>query len=77
MATILIRDVPQAVHDDLLATAARNRRSKEKHALFLIETGLRARPAAKDLRLAAARVRAQCKGTATMEEILNYTEGEH
>lgn len=45
MKTLLIRDVPDEVHDVLVSEAERNRRSKEKQALYLIETALAARPA--------------------------------
>jgi plasmid stability protein len=41
MKTLLIRDVPDNVHESLISEADRNRRSKEKHALFLIEAGLK------------------------------------
>ena len=40
MKTLLIREVPDAVHDSLIAAAEKNRRSKEKQALHLIETAL-------------------------------------
>jgi hypothetical protein len=45
MKTLLIRDVPDELHDLLVSEAARNRRSKEKQALYLIETSLATRPA--------------------------------
>lgn len=45
MKTLLIRDVPDEVHDMLVSEAERNRRSKEKQALYLIETSLATRPA--------------------------------
>ncbi|MGH7941582.1 MAG: hypothetical protein ACREFR_10985 [Limisphaerales bacterium] len=45
MPDILIRDVPEKVVAELAHDAERNRRSREKHALFLIESALRSRPA--------------------------------
>ena len=45
MKTLLIRDVPDEVHELLVSEAERNRRSKEKQALYLIETSLATRPA--------------------------------
>lgn len=40
MKTLLIREVPDAVHDSLVAEAERHQRSKEDQALYLIETAL-------------------------------------
>ncbi|HTV39859.1 MAG TPA: hypothetical protein VMF08_04750 [Candidatus Sulfotelmatobacter sp.] len=40
MADILIRDVPDELVEKLSQDAERNRRSREKHALFLIEQAL-------------------------------------
>lgn len=45
MKTLLIREVPDAVHDSLVAEAEKHRRSKEKQALHLIETALERRTA--------------------------------
>ena len=45
MKTLLIRDVPDEVHDVLVFEADRSRRSKEKQALYLIESGLSRRGA--------------------------------
>lgn len=45
MADLLIRDVPDQLVRKLAQDAERNRRSREKHALFLIEQGLGVRPA--------------------------------
>lgn len=45
MADLLIRDVPDELVKKLAHDAERNRRSREKHALFLIEQGLHIRPA--------------------------------
>ncbi|HEX3626673.1 MAG TPA: hypothetical protein VH280_14760 [Verrucomicrobiae bacterium] len=42
---ILIRDVPDDLVAKLSKDADRNRRSREKHALFLIEQALHVRPA--------------------------------
>jgi plasmid stability protein len=77
MATLLIRNVPAEVHAALQSQAERNRRSKEKQALFLIEAGLRVRKPLKEVLADAAKVRAQTKGTVTLREILSYTETEH
>jgi plasmid stability protein len=77
MATLLIRDVPDDVNASLIAQAERNRRSKEKHALFLIEGGLRnARPARQTL-AEAAKLRARCRRPASMNEILKWTREDH
>jgi hypothetical protein len=45
MKTLLIREVPDDVHDLLVAEAGKNQRSKEKHALFLLEQALSQSPA--------------------------------
>ena len=45
MADLLIRDVPDDVVQKLTHDAELNRRSREKHALFLIEQALHVRPA--------------------------------
>jgi hypothetical protein len=45
MPDILIRDVPEEIVAELAQAAERNRRSREKHALFLIEQGLVRGPA--------------------------------
>lgn len=45
MADLLIRDVPEEIVAELAHDAERNRRSREKHALFLIEQALLRRPA--------------------------------
>jgi len=45
MPDLLIRDVPEKLVQMLAKDAERNRRSREKHALFLIEQGLHGRPA--------------------------------
>ena len=45
MKTLLIREMPDAVHDSLVAEAERNRRSKEQQALYLIEKALECRTA--------------------------------
>ena len=54
MATILIRDIPDEVHSSLVLQAEQSRRSKEKQALYLIETGLRRKMPAREV-LARAR----------------------
>jgi plasmid stability protein len=77
MATLLIRDVPDEVNAALLAQAGRSRRSKEKHALFLIEGGLREQRPVKQTLAKAAKLRANCKRPVTMAEILKWTEETH
>jgi plasmid stability protein len=77
MATLLIRDVPDEVHAALLAQAERSRRSKEKHALFLIEGGLRGQKPVKQTLAEAAKLRANCKRPVKMAEILKWTEEAH
>jgi plasmid stability protein len=77
MATLLIRDVPDEVNAALLAQAGRSRRSKEKHALFLIESGLREQRPVKQTLAMAAKLRANCKRPVTMVEILKWTEEAH
>ena len=44
MADLLIRNVPDELVKKLARDAERNRRSREKHALFLIEQALHIRP---------------------------------
>lgn len=77
MPTILIRDVPEDVHASLKAQADKNRRSAEKQALYLIETGLRRRRPPEEVLAAARKIHAQCKGVITMAEILEFTEAPH
>ena len=77
MATILIRDVPNEVHSALVAQAGQNRRSKEKHALFLIEGGLRQQRPAAQILAEATRQRAHCKRVTPINEILNWTGEAH
>lgn len=77
MPTILIRNVPEEIHARLTSEAAQNRRSAEKHALFLIEAGMRNRRPLAQWRADLDKVVAQCKREVTMEEILKATEEEH
>lgn len=77
MATLLIRDVPDEIHAALLAQAGQNRRSKEKHALFLIEGALRGQKPAKQTLAQAAKLRARCKRPVKMSDILKLTEETH
>ncbi len=77
MATILIRDVPEEIHAALVLQAEKNRRSKEKQALFLIEGGLRGVKPAKDTLAEAAKIRAQCEREVSIEEVLKWTEEAH
>ncbi len=77
MVTLTIRDVPDAVNAALVQAAEKNRRSKEKHALFLIEGGVLGRKPVKQTLSEAAAIRAQCKRTVTMAEVLKFTEEAH
>ena len=77
MATLTIRDVPDELNAALVRAAEKNRRSKEKHALFLIEGGVLGRKPLKQTLAEAAALRAQCKRTVTMAEILQFTEEAH
>ena len=52
MKTLLIREMPDEVHDILIAEAERNRRSKEKQALFILERALNRQPAETGFELA-------------------------
>ena len=77
MATILIRDMPDEVHSALVIQAEKSRRSKEKQALFLIETGLRRNLPAHEVLARARRLHRQCKSETTIKEILAATEEAH
>ena len=77
MATLLIRNVPDEVNSALQAQAERSRRSKEKHALFLIEGGLRGQKPVKQILAEARKLHACCKRPVTMAEILKWTEEAH
>ena len=77
MATILIRDMPAEVHASLALAAEKSRRSKEKQALYLIETGLRRRMPASEVLARARRLHKQCKGRTSIKDILAATEETH
>ena len=77
MATILIRNVPEMVLTELVGQSARSRRSTEKHALFLIENGLRIRRPIKETLARAHKLRGEFKRPVQMNEILKWTEEEH
>jgi plasmid stability protein len=77
MATILIRDMPDEVHASLVLQAEQGRRSKEKQALYLIETGLRRKMPAQEVLARARRLHAQCKGKTAIKDILAATEEAH
>lgn len=79
MATLLIRDLPDEIDERLAEAAAAARRSKEKQAMFLIESGLMRRKRNHAEMLAEAkRIHAMFKGKpTTMKEILEWTEAEH
>lgn len=77
MATILIRDVPEDIHDALILQADKNCRSKEQEALFLIKGGLRGEKPAKDTLAEVSKIRTQCVREVSMEEVLKWTEEAH
>jgi plasmid stability protein len=77
MSTILIRDMPDEVHSALVLAAEKNRRSKEKQALFLIETGLRRRKPSTEVLAEARKLHAQFKGEVDMKDVLTWTEAAH
>ena len=75
--TLLIRDLPDDIAKQLEASARAARRSKEKQAMFLIETALRRRRKPAELREDAIKIHAQFKGKpAKMTDILKWTEAE-
>ena|SRR2546421_262173 len=77
MPTLLIRDVPRDLHKQLVQTAKKERRSKEKQALILLERALAVRRIPDNTIEIARKLRAQCKREVSMEEILAATEGPH
>ena len=77
MATLLIRNVPEELHKQLIAAAERERRSKEKQALVLLERALAIRRLPNNTLKAARKIRAQFKREVSMKEILAATEAQH
>ena len=77
MATLLIRDIPEELDSELAALAEKNRRSKEKQALFLLQTGLRRVRTHAEVMQDVNRVSGQIKGKLSMTEILKHTEEAH
>ncbi len=77
MNTLTIRDIPDELNTALIQKAQQNRRSKEKHALFLLESAIRERPSAKQTMATAAQLRKQCQRATTLAEILKLTEENH
>ena len=77
MATLLIRNVPDELHKQLVAAAERERRSKEKQALVLLERALAIRRLPNNTLKAARKIRAQFKREVSMKEILAATEAQH
>jgi hypothetical protein len=77
MPTLLIRDVSEELDAELAALAERNRRSKEKQALFLIQTGIRRIRTHEEVMEDVNRTVAKIKGKVTLEEILKFTEAGH
>jgi plasmid stability protein len=76
--TLLIRDLPDDVARQLEASAKAARRSKEKQAMFLIETGLRRKRNPAELREEAKKIHSQFKGApVSMADVLKWTEAEH
>jgi plasmid stability protein len=77
MATMLIRDIPDELHAEIVSEAQRNLRSAEKQALMFIKLGLRKRISEEELETRAEKVRQVCKRPVTMAEILEATEEDH
>ncbi len=77
MATLLIRDLPDEIHERLVQSAQAARRSKEKQAMFLIESGLRRRRPHEEVVKEARRIHALFKGEVAMKDVLTWTEAEH
>jgi len=77
MSDVLIRDVPEPVHSALVSAAEKNRRSKEKQALWLIETGLRRKPPVDEVLSQARKLRGECKRQTPMADVLKFTEADH
>jgi len=77
MATILIRDMPEDVHSSLVFQAEKSQRSKEKQALYLIESGLRRKMPAEEVLVRARRLHDQCQGETAIKDILTATEKVH
>ena len=69
--------MPEEVHASLAVQAEKSRRSKEKQALYLIETGLRRKMPAREILARARRLHKQCKGETSIKDILTATEGAH
>ena len=69
--------MPEEVHASLAVQAEKSRRSKEKQALYLIETGLRRKMPAHEVLARARRLHKRCKGEASIKDILTATEGAH
>jgi plasmid stability protein len=77
MASIIIRDMPEEVHTALKAQAEQNRRSKEKQALYLIETGLRRKMPVQEALAQARRLHGQFRRRTAIQAILAATEEAH
>jgi plasmid stability protein len=77
MASIIIRDMPEEVHTALKAQAEQNRRSKEKQALYLIETGLRRKMPIQEALAQARRLHDQFRRRTSIRAILAATEETH
>lgn len=77
MPSLLIRDIPRKLDAELAALAERNRRSKEKQALFLIQTGIRRIRTHEEVMRDVNRVAPKVRGKITMEEVLKFTEVPH
>jgi plasmid stability protein len=77
MATMLIRDIPDELHAEIVSEAQRNLRSAEKQALMFIKLGLRKRVSEEEVEARAEKVREACKRPVAMAEILEATEEDH
>lgn len=71
MKTLLIREIPDEIHDSLVLEAESNRRSKEKHALFLLEAAL-SRKAADTCRELLDRIWSEPAPNVDVKEIDSY-----
>jgi len=77
MPTLVIRDVSPELDAELTELAERNRRSKEKQALFLLQTGIRRVRTHEEVLADVNRTASKIKGKITMEETLKFTEAHH
>ncbi len=77
MPDLLIRDIPKEISDAVAELAKRERRSKEKQALVLIERGLALKPQPQGVLKLAKGIRSRFKRSVSLEDILSATEEPH